>query len=255
MPSVTTVTESVLNKPALGPWFKKVALENVKKILRAIKFNGEYNPINLDDGSLDEAWIERVIEESKKLPQKIAEEAADLGTRAHAIIDEMCKGIRSFSLEGVPEDLIKPVKGFLDWWAQCEFEVVLSEVRVASEKLGVGGSMDILLRHKKSRKLVVGDWKTSKSIYLPMFYQVAGYSLCLEEMIGEEIDEAWIIRFPKYADDPMPFEAKEISGEALRLSKAGFAMTKGLWDIAKSAILLAERFEPSKKLAKKTAKS
>ena len=245
-PSVTTITGAVLNKPALIPWAKKVALENVRRVLT--EFGSSTIPINFDTMRLEEAWIDEVISKSKNLPEQVAAAAADIGTRMHKAIEMMLKGQKPFSTAWVTdEDLIMPVTGFLKWWQAFDYHVEYSEARLGSHRLRVGGSTDAILR-RGDGKLIVADWKSSKGIYMEMVYQLGGYALCLEEMLKEPIEEGLIIRFPK-AKENSPFEDKPLKGEHFAMAKAGFAMCKCLFDISKSGII--PQWEPRAKVEKK----
>lgn len=240
LPSVTTVTGAVLAKPLLVPWAKKVALENVRAELLAASldadpWNETVNTATQDGLKLKPEWIGGIIERAKKRPQELAEAAAEIGTAAHKIVDEMLKGDRPMSLDGIDPSLHRPVKGFLEWYPTCPFVIEKSEVRVASLELGVAGSMDSIGRRKDNGALVIIDVKTSKAIYNEMAYQIGGYAICAEEMWGEKIHEACIIRLPKYADDPVPFEQK--SASSIEAAKAGFACAKALYDINKMDLL------------------
>lgn len=248
-PSVTTVMGAVLAKPALVPWAKKMATERIRSVLKAIKFDGEYNPINLDTGSLDETWVDHVIDEAKKLPDEIKEKAADVGTRAHALISEMLKGQRDFSLEGIDGDVYNAVAAFLEWYPKSGIKIYLSEICVASHKIKTGGSVDALAKTKDGKPMII-DFKTSSATYADFAYQLGGYALCYEEMTGDSIDTGAIIRFSKKAFDKNPFEVSYVSD--MGMAKMGFGAAKILYDISKANILGLKQWEPSsKKVAKK----
>lgn len=239
LPSVTTILE-VLSKPALVPWAKKVALENVKRELIEFGSSGDY-PINLDTLKLEKKWIEDIILRASKRPTQLAEAAADLGTRAHQVIHEMLSGKKPLNISCVKgTDLERPIQGFLDWYATADFKITGSETRLYSERLGVAGSMDGLGIRKIGGGLVVLDWKTSKAIYNDYAYQVGGYTICVEELTGKEVEEAWIIRFPKYNDDPIPFEAKQVKN--LTAAKRGFELCRELFTNRKLKLMDAYEF-------------
>ena len=74
-----------------------------------------------------------------------------------------------------------------------------------SAKYGYAGAMDAVAYHEG--RLVALDWKTSNGIYSEYALQVAAYAKALEEMTGEEVHEAWIVRLGKRAPE---FEAKKV---------------------------------------------
>lgn len=243
-PSVTTITGAVLAKPMLVPWAKKVALENVRKVLLEVDFKKVACSIKTD--RLSQEWVDGVIETAKKLPQQIADEAAEIGTRAHQAIDQMLKGLIPMTLEHVHEDIHKPVQGFLDWYPTSGIKITGSELRVASQKLGVGGSMDSMGQDNDGNN-VICDWKTGRSIHSEASYQVGGYALCYEEMTGEQVNRALILRVAKLADDPVPFEVKWVKD--MNLAKSGFAMCKAIYDINKADILGLKPVAKKEKIA------
>ena len=80
-PSVTTVL-GIINKPALVPWARNVALDSIKKTL--------YEHL---EESVEPQWVEDIIEQARRRPDQIRDQAADLGTRAHILIEQIIQGL------------------------------------------------------------------------------------------------------------------------------------------------------------------
>lgn len=91
--------------------------------------------------------------------------SAHLGTNVHSAIEATLKGeeIPSFTLthgqEGpFIEAALEALRKLLE-----EYDVVAQEAILVSKATGVAGTVDFIARHKKTQRLLVGDWKTSAS--------------------------------------------------------------------------------------------
>lgn len=204
LPSVTTVL-NVISKPALIPWAKKVALESVRKAM--LNNQGVFFTTREMDMLEFEAWTDKVFAEAKKEPEKVRSEAANFGTRLHALIDEYLKGPPG--AYQVPDELAVPFNNFLTWRQESGLTIHLSEVMVYSSEWGFAGTLDGIATRQTpdGKELIVIDWKTSNKIYEEHAFQVAAYALGLEEMLGHRwpVSEAWVLRLGK---DKPEFEAK-----------------------------------------------
>lgn len=116
---------------------------------------------------------------------------------------------------GKPCNLIPSIQDELNiiqfFFKHKNYEIVAIEQKVFSKKYKYAGTFDLLLRHKKTKKLIIVDWKTNKDIYknynkqkllkpfqnyldqpLSKYYiQLSLYQLCLEEA-GYQVSERWI---------------------------------------------------------------
>ncbi len=190
-PSVTTVL-NVISKPALIPWAKNISLEKVRESL--LERTGE-------NVSITPSWVDDLVAEAKQRPDQMRDEAADFGTQAHIIIEALIKG----QLPMITPEMQPVVDGFNQWHKQSALDIHLTETMVYSAKYGYAGAMDAVAY--SGNRLVALDWKTSNGIYSEYALQVAAYAKALEEMTGEEVHEAWIVRLGKRAPE---FEAKKV---------------------------------------------
>jgi len=94
---------------------------------------------------------------------------------------------------------------FIDWSAHHTLEPIIIEPEkgIVSEKYRYGGCPDYY--GKIDGKLVLLDFKTAKSIYDDVYYQLAGYMLILEEL-GHKVEECQILRIGRSEDEG--FESK-----------------------------------------------
>lgn len=205
---------SVINKPALVPWAKKEALSVVENELLK-RLEGKESSSVL----LDKSWIQNLLKDAKKKPDKLKEQAADLGTQAHAFIDLIIHGDAPST---IPEEIAGPVQSFRDWWMKSGIELVMGDTKVASILYGYGGSLDAI--GWRNGKFIILDWKTSNSIYTEYALQVAAYAQAFYETYGVSCGEAIIVRFGK--KPPIDFEARELCD--LSLSFKTFLDAKSL---------------------------
>lgn len=205
---------SIINKPALVPWAKKEALSSVETAL-VKRLEGCDTAII----ELNKDWIREILGEARKRPDTLKDQAADLGSRAHAFIDRI---IRNEEPADVPPEIAAPVQAFHEWWKGSGIELVMGDTPVASREYGYGGSLDALGR--KDGKFIVLDWKTSNAIYPEYALQVAAYAQALRETYEIECNEAIIVRFGKKR--PVDFEKKELAD--LNLSFYAFLAAKTL---------------------------
>ncbi len=157
---------------------------------------------------LSAAFLAALIEAASKQPDKVKDEAADIGSMVHAAIEAIIKGEEPH----VPERIATPVAEFRTWFAGTKTEIVAQELAVGSVKHLFGGRLDAIGVRKIDGKWRwgIGDWKTSAGIYEEMALQVAGgYAIAAEEQFpGLKIEWADIVRFAKA--EPYGSESKPV---------------------------------------------
>ena len=146
VPGVTTVL-GIMNKPALLNWAWKLGMEGIDF-------------------------------------RKAKDQAADIGTIAHWLIECHLIGVEPDTGDFSPNDLDKAklaVGKFIAWWEAGSFTLVSSEKQlVASVKPYYGGTLDIMARDIDGRVVLI-DLKTSKAIYDEYWQQVAAYGELYEQ--------------------------------------------------------------------------
>ena len=153
---------------------------------------------------LTENWIDMVIAEAKARPDKIKDDAADLGTLAHALIDRYVRGERGMD---IPKELLPAMVSFATWWDEQKLRFVAGDTKVASVVYGYGGSLDAIAIDYDGRYVLL-DWKTSNGIREDYALQLAAYRVAVEEQYGITIDRALCARFGKKM--PIDFEAQQV---------------------------------------------
>ena len=121
-----------------------------------------------------------------------SDEAAGMGTAFHGLTEIIDQG-------GAPEFVPPPMVPWLREYGSVmsDWEVLDTEVFVVNDELQTAGSLDRLLRHRKTGRIVVGDLKTGKSepdYPLKTTVQVAIYAR------GERYDQETGARAPLHEE-------------------------------------------------------
>ena len=243
--SVTGVLD-VISKPALYQWYAKSACELIRQ-----KLNTLANvPIVITP-----EWIDEVVAEGRKRQDKIKDEAAEIGTAAHAAFERI---IRGEPLGAVPPSVAEPAAEFARWFAKTNIRIVASELPVGSITHRFGGRIDAL-GVVGDDEWVLLDWKTSNGLYPEMALQVGGgYALALAEQYGVSVGRAYIARFSK--KEPWGSECCELLDIAA--AQRGFISALELKHTLAEALIgepvystFAARAEQSEKTATKARKA
>jgi hypothetical protein len=157
LPGVTSVV-GMLPKGWLGPWSAKLvataAVDNLPSIV-GLAINGDRS------GAIDYL---------KRAPYRTRDDAADAGTDAHTVFEQMAAGEPVGKLHPEVDAYRQQFESFLDKW-QPEF--LLTEQTVWSEGR-YAGSFDAIMRIEGDT--VIADWKTTRSgIHPEVAVQLAAY--------------------------------------------------------------------------------
>lgn len=171
VPGATTIT-GLLNKPHLIKWANNLGLDGI-------------------DSS------------------KYTDEAAAVGTLAHALIQAHLQGeeLDTSTFSPVQVDLAEnAVISFYEWASRHTIEPIICEIPMVSEKLKFGGTVDCYCKLDGKPTLV--DFKTGKAIYEEYFVQTSAYRELLEEH-GYPVEEIKILRVGR--DETEGFEERSIT--------------------------------------------
>lgn len=180
VPGVTTVL-GVINKPALLAWAHKCGLD---------------------------------VQDYRKA----AEEAASIGTIAHAMCEAHLRDMKLDTHNLPPEYVNKAETSFikfLSWWDSEGLEVVETECAIVSEVWRCGGTCDIIAKDPAGRFWLI-DLKTSKGIYDEMLVQTSAYADFYEECRMVPIHKVLIVRIGK--DDAGDFDTREVHNRPEQLA-------------------------------------
>lgn len=162
--SITTIEKDIRANPTLANWILR---ETIKACV-------EYPKLDWED---IKSYSDRITKASKK----IAETAADFGTRLHDALEEYPQ---------IPMD--EQVRPYFDmyavWHEANVLETVSSELMLADDRIGIAGKLDKVLIHKHYG-MVICDFKTQNVKAKPSFYssfarQLAFYSQAYAKKMG-----------------------------------------------------------------------
>lgn len=159
--SVTTILSNGIPKPALMHWAAfeaaQCAVDNIPSLVRA---RGESARLDM------RSWIQRAAERKR-------DTAANLGTLIHGIVEARVLGQPTPDLTDEQRPFVEAFDRFLNDW-QPDYEA--TELTVANPEIGYAGTLDFIARIPAlTDEILMGDYKTGKSVYPEVGLQLAAY--------------------------------------------------------------------------------
>lgn len=199
-PNVTSIT-GVLDKPALVGWAEGMGISGCAQYI--LDNNGT---IPEDRDSLFE-WLNGMREDVKGISRRKKEDAADVGTETHTIIERVLRGEIGVD---IPDHLRQTINSFMEWYAYMgKVEVLFMELGVVSTKYSYGGTIDVVMK-LPSKRIMVYDWKTSNGLYKETTLQLAAYRQAFIEMSGYHPNDVGCAAVRLGKDYPA-FEYKDVN--------------------------------------------
>jgi len=172
----SVTTKLIAEKPHLAKWAGRLSAEYV--IDRLDMYNNGLIP---KDKLVMDASISHI---------QSRDSSGDIGTKVHNIIEQFLlhwiatgkplKDITALIQAGTNTQVIAACRGAEQLLKQRNIEPIATELSVGSEKVGIAGTVDLILLEKG--KLKVWDWKTSNSISDDYALQIGTYMCLFEEM-------------------------------------------------------------------------
>lgn len=142
---------------------------------------------------------DELLKEAKTAFKNISQEAKDIGTQVHALIQqyilEKIDGKKS-KLEIKDANIKRAMDQFLKWEQENNVEFLASELLVYHNKLEMAGTLDCLAIVNGKKTLI--DWKIVNHMGINYIAQLSGYWLCLEDMNWQP-EARILVRIPKTA--------------------------------------------------------
>lgn len=164
-PGVTSVL-NMLPKPFLKAWAAKLVAETAVNNIASVVGLAFSDP----KGAIDYL---------KRSPDRFTKSAADTGSEAHDIFEQIALGNPP---KRVHPEMEPFVAHFMEFMEKCEPEFILLEETVWSDEHGYAGSFDALaILHGEGAgelqgKTLFMDWKTTRSgVHAEVALQLAGY--------------------------------------------------------------------------------
>jgi hypothetical protein len=165
-----------------------------------------------DAGCIEPTFIAALCEEAKGEHTRKRDSAGDIGTLVHAFAEEIIAQVDwedhvEELMEGLPEETHPGCFAFLSWWRSvAPLEAVESERIVYSKRLFYCGTCD-LFALVDGRPTVI-DFKTGSGFYEDQPLQLAAYAMAIEEELGIEIQDGWIIHLDKETGKCTPYHVE-----------------------------------------------
>jgi hypothetical protein len=211
-PSVTQIL-GILEKPGLSWWGWKIACDG----LAEAQSQGMGVP---DDGR----EMQDMLKNMQFTPARSLSSAGDRGSIVHNAAEDWAKDGEVPN----PANFAKEHRGYIQalakWISDDEPQFLETEVVIASRKHGFVGKFDFLAEigdHK-----VIGDYKTSKSIYKEAHLQLAAYKLASDEMGRDPVDNLIVIRLGE--DGEYELAESKATGKDFLAVKSAFDAVKAL---------------------------
>jgi hypothetical protein len=146
-----------------------------------------------------------------KSGKDLGQEAADIGTMAHAWIEAHLKG-QEIDLKALPDPAQQAVGAFLAWKKEHQLKTLKTEQTFYNCRLNYAGTVDCVAQ--VDGELTLLDWKTSSGIYMEMAIQAWGYALADESENNERLYRQ--VAIGRFGKDGMPefriFKRNEFPG-------------------------------------------
>jgi hypothetical protein len=170
---VTSILRTI-NKPALIQWAASVAANHVKAhYLEGMSKND----------------MDLLCREAATAHNKFKNEAANIGTEVHAVVEASLKGKPLPRIS--TEQAMSACNAFMDWRQKADIRPIANEQILFSKQWWYAGTADIIANI--DGQLTIADIKTSSGIYPEMFMQIGAYTAALEEMRPEMQIQQWMI--------------------------------------------------------------
>lgn len=203
------------------------------------KFDGVTKVLKALDKPALLYWAWGLGKQGKTLDEA-REGSTNRGKVAHGRIEAFCRDL-AFDDSDIPGNLMDEsdasLARFKEWWDANGWELVDAERQVASDRLRIGGTIDLMLRSAKRKVTALADIKTASGFYVEQRLQICGY----EDILAEDhrwnpsrgripsgwsdhgplpFDEVWIARVGK--DEPGDMDAFEMSASERLLHRKVF---------------------------------
>jgi hypothetical protein len=236
-PGVSSVL-AVLHKELMD-WAAWMAAEDLKAAVMDFATS---------ERSMTKAELKKLADSAKKAHRQKSQRGKDVGSIAHAWIEEETAFGRQVEIPQYSRDLMVGIERSEDidvidantkaarhcvqqwrqWKLDYDIEVIKSEFIVHSRKLGYCGTADLLFKSKRTGKVYLGDYKTSEpqkirnskyvvvnhKPYPEHFVQIAAYDYAHNEETGIDPDAYAVIYLPKEGRYQM-FTREEIAKDRL----------------------------------------
>ena len=200
LPRVTGIL-NIIEKQGLRTWAMNMALDYVRENITSDVLNMVGNPVNFG------RQLDELLGEAAKAHEEKRDIAADYGTEAHALLQQLCIDPDT----AVPDKFVPVVSAWEEWLDNSGLTILDTETSLyyhdttsKDAPISFAGTADLIAMDKDGTP-VICDYKTGARLYPESALQMAAYSLGLAYCgIGKFLDagnmvntKAFVIRLPK----------------------------------------------------------
>lgn len=135
-----------------------------------------------------------LLDQASKNYQSVKNEACDIGSQVHFLIEQNTKGIW-VDIKDLRPEVRNGFLAFLSWKRKFNPKFIHSELQVVSKKFCYAGTLDSIVSIQG--RLLVVDWKTSGALHDTFPLQICAYQQAAKEM-KIHTDGVAVVRFDKY---------------------------------------------------------
>jgi hypothetical protein len=174
--------------------------------------------------NLSKEDIQEIVKNKQYAHTRKSDNAKDKGTQAHDYVEKFVKTYietKSYVRDTIEDEEVKTsIERFYNWAEENKVDFLGSEVSVYSRTHWYAGSFDFIC--KIDDKILLGDFKTSKSIDDTYFAQCAGYAIAVEENDETVKFDGVIIVRSILAKDGQVWYEKSSNGKAKKMQNEVF---------------------------------
>lgn len=135
-----------------------------------------------------------LLDQASKNYLSVKNEACDIGSEVHFLIEQNIKGIW-VDIRVLRPEVRNGFLAYLSWKRKFNVKFIHSELQVVSKRFSYEGTLDAIV--SINGKLILVDWKTSGALYETFPLQVCAYQEAAREM-KIHTDGVAVVRFDKY---------------------------------------------------------
>ncbi len=217
VPGITTILSIKDKSNALIPWAVRETVSYVKSEYMGI--GEEDMQVILSTPQSHQEWLFDCLDEAAKNYRDISKDAADVGKEAHDWLESHVNARIAKDNDRIL-DLLEERKlldkraqsccaAALLWMANHNVRWKFTERRIYSLQYDCAGTLDgcCLVDSCNDPEccpkpftdhLSIIDWKSSNALYDTYRWQTAAYEFALEEELGWDIQDRWVIQLGKY---------------------------------------------------------
>ena len=192
VPGVTKIL-SRSAKEGLLPWASNTAADYVYNSLVANSTIGAVK--DTDDITVNIGELKRICKEAKGAYRRVSKEAADIGKKVHKFAEQWLSGEQPGIPPEADERIALGCEAFLRWLREHDVRPLIPEKVCFSKRWLYAGTCDFW--GYIDGELTVGDFKTSKAVYIDHLLQTAAYQVAIEEELGVTVPARQLIRLDK----------------------------------------------------------